>query len=160
MYLNEELAKHRLTRVAITQDSIDTKMWSVANRCLQEERVEVPGHLKGRAFEACDDEACERCKHNLELLEDWQSFGGIYKFDANGSVKALLALGRDRGLYIDRKLVGRMEGDEIVDAMSDPEVRELVRSLCSQVGLRVVEVGGEGASGPPPEQGPKLRSVS
>ena len=166
-YLLNEQALNRVTQEAIHKDAIDGRMWSVAERCLQHQKLETPEHLRSRAFTPCAScknkrpmERCASCKANRKLIEDWTEFGGIYRFDSGGAVKALLPLGRDRGLYIDKKLVGHMEGDEIIDAMNDKEIRDLVRSLATQVGLRIVEAGSEGASSTSAKPGPHLQSVS
>lgn len=166
-FLLRKQGEERVAQAGIQKDAIDGRMWAVAERCMQHEKVETPAHLKGRAYEPCprckkeesESNWCARCKRNLKLFEDWQEFGGVYKFDSRGVVQALLPLGRDRGLYIDKKLVGHMDGDDIIDAMNDKEVRELVRSLATEVGLRVVEAGGESPDGSSPEQGPHLQAV-
>jgi hypothetical protein len=168
-YLLREQGKSRVTLDAIQKDAIDGRMWAVIERCMQHEKVETPVHMRARSFKPCaackkkEDQPskwCASCKSNQKLIEDWEAFGGVYKFDPRGAVQALLPLGRDRGLYIDKKLVGHMEGDEIIDAMNDEEIRNLIRSLATEVGLRVVEARSESSDGSPTEQGPHLRSVS
>lgn len=165
-YLLKTEADSRVSLGAIQKDAIEGRVWEIVERCMGNKKVSTPKHLKGRVFEPCracaDKEPrswCRSCKHNEKLIADWEKFGGIYRFDASGAIKALLPLGTDRGLFIPRKLTGHMEGDEIIDSMSDEEVRLLVRSLASEVGLRVVETRSEGASGAAPEQDPELRAV-
>jgi hypothetical protein len=167
-YLLNEEARNRVTTDAIQKDVIDGRMWTVIERCMQHEKIGTPEHLKGRVFRPCAPckkkqspaQWCVSCKSNQKLIAEWEEFGGIYKFDPRGAVQALLPLGRDRGLYIDKKLIGHMEGDEIIDSMSDKEVRELVRSLATEVGLRVVEARSEGSDGSATEQDSHLRAVS
>jgi hypothetical protein len=167
-YLLRQQGEARVTQAGIQKDAIDGRMWSVIERCMQHEKVETPTHLKGRFYEPCptcsrkdtESQWCARCKRNQKLFDEWKKFGGVYKFDPRGAVQALLPLGRDRGLYIDKKLIGHMDGDDIIDAMNDKEVRELVRSLATEVGLRVVEARSESSDGSPAEQGPHLQAVS
>jgi hypothetical protein len=170
---------------------VQDRMYEVIERCLQLKKVEEPSGLSNEEILPCaearnEDCACESCEKNRTLLERWREFGGVYKFDPANAVKALHLTGRDFGLYYEKKLTGSLEGDEIVDAATDEELRALVRNLASQVGLRVVEQmkrdemrefifdhapgvglrvidleeGREGASGTDPESHPDVQTVS
>ena len=101
-------------------------MWRIVERCLQSERVEIPGKLKGRKLETCvchdsliNGPACGACKKNEKLLADWMDFGGIYKFDAKSAITALIPLGRDRGLYLDKRIVARTDITDPDDLTAD-----------------------------------------
>ncbi len=118
-YLVDGIDSDRVLAEAIGRDNIDARMWKIAERCMQNERVEIPAKLRGRKFHPCsrcaeDGDLCKPCQANEALILDWQAFGGIYRFDAKGAVSALIPLGRDRGLYLDKRIVARTD-------LTDPE---------------------------------------
>ena len=166
-WILDEQSRQQLTKSAIVKDSIELGLWEVAGRCMESKRVTLPPELKARSFQpcgACEGEKpkgwCTSCQENAELLEAWADFGGVYKFDAKGAIAALIPLGKERGMFVERKLVGNLEGDELIDKMTDVEVRNLVRSLAGEVGLRVIETGSESPAGSEAPEGTDVSSVS
>lgn len=166
-WLLDQESKDELTKNQITKRSIELGLWEVAERSLQHKKVDTPKELRGQDAMLCPACAettpeawCEACVHNQKLVRDWQEFGGTYRFDAKGAIPALIALGKERGMFIERKLVGTLEGDELIDSMTDEEVRNLVRSLAGEVGLRVVESGSESSSGAKASTSSDVQSVS
>ncbi len=166
-WILDQEGRDRLSKMQISKDAIELGLWEVANRCLQKKRVETPKELRDKdaqlcldCFERTPDDWCQACKYNQKLVRDWQNFGGVYTFNPKGVIAALVPLGKERGMFADRKLVGNMEGDELIDSMTDSEVRNLVRSLAGEVGLRVVEAGSEGAPGAQAQPGADVQPVS
>ena len=125
---------------------VQDRMYHLIESTLQLKKVAVPPQLKALRFTPCDacqrcnpEDYCDACTANSEALDAFREFGGIYKADWPSAVKALHLTGRDFGLYYEKKLIGALEGEKAIDESTTEEVRQFVRSLCSQVGLRVVE---------------------
>ena len=142
-FLMEALSRDRILSEAIGKDNIDARMWQVVERCLQRERVEIPAELKGRKFECCavcqegEGPLCEPCQANEALILDWMDFGGIYRFDAKGAIAALVPLGRDRGLYLDRRLVARTDITDPDDLTADA-LEGVLHELADFLGYAVI----------------------
>ncbi len=117
-FLMEALSRDRILSEAIGRDNIDARMWKIVERCMQRERVKTPDELRFKKWQPCElhdkDDACEACQANEDLLREWMAFGGIYRFDAKNAIAALIPLGRDRGLYLDKRIVARTD-------LTDPE---------------------------------------
>lgn len=165
-YLLKQESADELTRSQINKQQIELNLWQVASRCMQKEKAPIPKQLRGRQAKLCAEcdgktpaNWCEACEWNQKLFRDFSELAFNYRFDAKGAISALVPLGKERGMFADRKLVGNLEGDELIDSMTDEEVKGLVRTLAGEVGLRVVEAGGESPAGAEAESGQDVQPV-
>lgn len=111
-----EVAERVIESAAVSKAWVTTRLMQVAERCMQAEPV------------------TDREGNNT----------GEYKFDSAGANRALELLGREMGMFVDRKHV-KIEND--IETLSDAELTRVTTELAAQLGLAATYAGAQEAAG-------------
>jgi phage terminase small subunit len=111
-----EVAERVVESAAVSKAWVTTRLMQVAERCMQAEPVL--------------DREGERT--------------GEYKFDSAGANRSLELLGKEMGMFTDRKHI-KIEND--IETLSDAELTRVTTELATQLGLAAAHAGTEETAG-------------
>lgn len=96
-------------------------------------------------------ENVNRCMKNVKVLGSRGAPTGVYKFDSQGATRALELLGREIGMFIDRKQV---DINAEFRSMTDADLRRIIQENQDVFGMKLIEAQPEPApaDGPLPEK--------
>lgn len=89
-------------------------------------------------------QVAERCMQAEPVLDKEGNSTGEYRFDSSGANRALELLGKEMGMFVDRKQV-KIETD--VATLSDAELTRITTELAAQLGLAATDAGTQEAPG-------------
>lgn len=83
----------------------------------------------------------ERASQAIPVLDRDGRETGEYKFDGAVVNRGSELLGKELGMFADRTLIGSLDGE--LEGMTNEQLRAYVRSLCNEIGLRMVDMDEE-----------------
>jgi phage terminase small subunit len=115
--LQREVTEKMVDKAVVDKTWIDTRLKRVVERCMQASPV----------FDRSGNPV-------LQVTEDGQ-LAAVYAFDAKSATRALELLGKDIGMFVERKETGRPGEFDKLETMSKEELRRRAQEKAVRLGL-------------------------